>query len=100
MAETGHQLDLLKQKTIAQSTTTKAPRQPAATSTPQNAGHSDQSWLQQADLDVPDAFLNQLDDTPAKGSCESQHAAYKTSKAAKKRKPAQPWFMMPEQKRQ
>ena len=56
LAETDHQLDLLKEKTIAQSTTTKAPRQPAAISTPQNAGHSDQSWLQQADLDVADAF--------------------------------------------
>ena len=100
LAETDHQLDWLKQKTIAQSTTTKAPRQPAATSTLQNAGHSDQSWLQQADLDVADAFLNQLDDTPAKGSSDSQHAIDKTSKPAKKWKPAQPWFMMPEQKRQ
>ena len=68
LAETDHQLDLLKQKTIAQSTTTKATRQPAATSTPQNAGHSNQSWLQQADLDAADDFLNWLDDTPAKGS--------------------------------
>ena len=100
LAETDHQLDLLKQKTIAQSTTIKAPRQPAATSTPQNAGHSDQLWLQQADLDVADAFLNQLDDTPAKGSSGSQHTADKTSKAAKKHKSTQPWFMMPEQKRQ
>ena len=42
LAETDNQLDLLKQKTIAQSTTTKAPRQPEAASTPQNTGHSDQ----------------------------------------------------------
>ena len=100
LAETDHQLDLLKQKTIAQSTTTKAPRQPAAMSTAQNAGHFDQSWLQQADLDVADAFFNQLDDTPAKGSGDSQHTADKTSKTAKKQKPAQPLFMMPEQERQ
>ena len=45
LAETDHQLDLLKQKNVAQSTTTKAPRQPAATSIPKNAGHSYQSWL-------------------------------------------------------
>ena len=100
LAETDHQLDLLKQKTVAQSTTTKAPRQLAATSTPQNAGHSDQPWLQQADLDVADAFLNHLDDTPAKVSSGSQHTTDKTSKAAKKQKSTQPCFMMPEQKRQ
>ena len=96
LAETDHQLDLLKQKSLAQSTTNKSSRQPAATSIPQNAGQADQSWLQQADLDVADAFLNQLDDTPAKGASDSQHIADKPGKAAKKRKPAQPWFMMPE----
>ena len=98
MAETDHQLDLLKQKFLAQFTTNKSSRQPAATNTSQNAGQADQSWLQKADLDAADAFLNQLDDTPAKGASDSQHIAHKPSKAAKKRKPAQLWFMMPEQK--
>ena len=100
LAETDHQLDLLKQKSLAQSTTNKSSRQPAATNTPQNAGQVDQSWLQQADLDAANAFLNQLDDTPAKGASDSQHITDKPSKDAKKRKPAQPWFMMPEQKQQ
>ena len=98
LSETDHQLDLLKQKSLAQSTTNKSSRQPAATSTPQNASQANQSWLQQADLDAADTFLNQLDETPAKGASNSQHIADKPSKAAKKRKPAQPWFMMPEQK--
>ena len=98
LAETDHQLDLLKQKSLAQSTTNKSSRQPAVTSTPQNAGQADQSWLQQANLDAANAFLNQLDDTQAKGAGDSQHIIDKPGKAAKKRKPAQPRFMMPEQK--
>ena len=40
---------------------------PAATSTPQTTGQQDQLWLQQVDLDAVDAFLDQLDETPAKG---------------------------------
>ena len=67
LAELDHQLDILKQKTLAQSTTGQGSSQPAVTSTPQNASHQDQSWLKQADLDAANAFLNQLDDTPAKG---------------------------------
>ena len=87
LAETDHQL---KQKSLTQSTANKGSRQPAATSTPQNAGQADQSWLQEADLDAADTFLNQLDDTPANGAGDSQHSADKPRKAAKKRKPAQP----------
>ena len=98
LAETDHQLNLFKQKSLAQSTTNKGSRQPATTSMPQNAGQADQSWFQQADLDVANAFLNQLDDTPTKGVSDSQHITDKPSKAAKKRKPVQPWFLMPEQK--
>ena len=98
LAETDHQLDLLKQNSLAQSTANKSSRQPAATSAPQNAGQADQSWLQQANLEVADAFLNQLGDTPAKGAGDSQHITDKPSKATKKRKPAQLWFLMPEQK--
>ena len=77
-----HQLDMLKQKTLAQSATGKGSSQPAATSTPQSAGHQDQSWLQQADLDAADAFLNKLDDTPAKGSGDNNHAMDKPSKTS------------------
>ena len=98
LAEMDHQLDMLKQKTLAQSTSGKSCSQSAATSTPQNTGHQDQSWLQQADLDAADAFLNQLDDTPAKGSGDNNQAMDKSSKPSKKHKLAQPWFMMPEQK--
>ena len=36
LAETDHQLDMLKQKTLAKSTTGKGSSQPAATSMPQN----------------------------------------------------------------
>ena len=94
LAETDHQLDVLKQKSLAQSTTNKSSGQPAATSIPQNAGQADQSWLQQADLDAADAFLNHLDGTSANGASDSQYIVDKPSKAAKKRKPTQPWFMM------
>ena len=79
-----HQLDMLKQKTLAQSASGKSSSQPAATSTPKNASHQDQSWLQQADLDVADAFLNQMDDTPAKGSGDNNHATDKSGKPSKK----------------
>ena len=84
LAETDHQLDMLRQKTLAQSTSDKSSSQPAATSTPQNASHQDHSWLQQADLDAADAFLNQLVETPAKGSGGNNHATDKSSKTLKK----------------
>ena len=71
-----------------------------AISTPQMANHQDQSWLQQTDLDAADAFLNKLDNTPAKGSDKHCQPAEKSSKPSKKRKPAQPWFMLPEQEHQ
>ena len=72
--------------------------QPAATSTPQTMGQQDQSWLQQADLDTVDAFLDQLDETPAKGLDNHNQPVDKSSKPSKKRKPAQPQFMLPEEK--
>ena len=93
-----HQLDMLKQKTLAQSASGKSSSQPAAKSTPQNASHQDQSGLQQADSDAANAFLKQFDDTPAKRSSNNNHAMDKSSKPSKKQKLAQPWFMMPEQK--
>ena len=61
-----HQFDLLRQKTASQPALGKSSSQPVATSTPQTAAQQDQSWLQQADIDAADAFLNQLDDTPGK----------------------------------
>ena len=79
---------MLKQKSLAQSAASKGSSQPAATSTPQNASHQDQSWLKQVDLDAADSFLNQLDDTAAKGSGDNNHAMDKHSKAKKKWKPA------------
>ena len=81
-----------------QSTSGKSSNQPAATSTPQMTGQQDQSWLQQADLDAADVFLDQLDETPAKGSDNHNQPVDKSSKPSKKWKPAQPWFMLPEQK--
>ena len=98
LVEMDHQLDMLKQKTLAQYTSGKSSSQPAATSIPQNTGHQDQSWLQQADLDAADAFLNQLDDTPVKGSGNNNQVMDKSSKSSKKCKLVQPWFMMPKQK--
>ena len=46
LAETDHQLDMLRQKTLTQSTSGKSSSQPVATSTSENVGHQDQSWLQ------------------------------------------------------
>ena len=45
LAEIDHQLYMLKQNSLAQSTSGKSSSQPAATSTPQATGHQDQSWL-------------------------------------------------------
>ena len=84
LAKMDHQLDMLKQKVSAQPASGKSSCQPVATSTPQNTGHQDQSWLQQADSDVADAFLNQLDETPAKESGDNNHAMDKSSKPSKK----------------
>ena len=95
LAETDQQLDMLKQKSLAQSTSGKSSSQPAATSTPQTTSHQDQSWLQQAELDAADAFLDQLDDTPARGSGNNNQLTDKSSKPSKKCKLVQPWFMMP-----
>ena len=100
LAEMNHQLDMLKQKLLAQSTTGKSSSQPAATSTPQTTSHQDQSWLQQADLNTTDSVLNQLDNTPVKGSGDNSQLTDKSNKPSKKCKPVQPWFMMPEQKQQ
>ena len=83
-----------------QPTSGKSSNQPAATSTPQTMGQQDQSWLQQADMDVADEFLDQLDETPAKGSDNHNQPVDKSSKPSKKWKPAQPWFMLPEKKHQ
>ena len=80
-----HQLDILKQKTLPQSATGKGSSQPTAISSPQNAGHQDQLWLQQANLDALDAFLNQ-----AKGSGNNNPAMGKPGKTSKKWKLAQP----------
>ena len=84
LAKMDHQLDMLKQKTLAQTALGKSSSQQVATSTPQNTGHQDQLWLQQADLDVANAFLSQLDDTPARGSGNNNHAMDKCSKPSKK----------------
>ena len=84
LAETDHQLDMLKQKSLTQSTIGKGSSQPAATSTSQNTSHHDQSWLQQADLEAADTFLNQLDDTPAKWSGDNNHTIDKSCKTSKK----------------
>ena len=71
-----------------------------ASSTPQSAAQWDQSWLQQADINVADAFLNQLDDTPAKNTDTPVQQMEKPTKTSKKRKAKQPWFMLPKQKHQ
>ena len=79
---------------------TQSSSQPVVTSTPQPVAPQDQSWLQQADIDAADAFLNQLDENPAKNTENITQQTDKSSKTSKKRKPAQPWFMLPEQKHQ
>ena len=84
LAETDQQFDLLIWKTSAQPTSGKGACQPAATSTPQIVTQQDQSWLQQADIDAADAFLNQLDDTLAKGADSQKQPADKSSKTSKK----------------
>ena len=67
---------------------------------PVSSGTSQHQWLQQAELDVADAFLDQLDETPAKDSTAPVMTAEKQSKSSKKRKHNQPWFQFPEQKKQ
>ena len=84
LAETDHQLDLLRQKSSVQPTSGKSSNQPVATSMPQATGQQEQSWLQQADLDAADAFLDQLDETPAKGSDNHNPPMDKCRKPSKK----------------
>ena len=79
LAETDHQLDMLTQKTLAQSTSDKSSSQPVATSTPQTTSHQDQSWPHQVDIDAADVFLNQLDDTPVKRSDNHNQPADRSS---------------------
>ena len=91
---------MLRKKTSVQSTLGKSSSQPVATSTPWNASHQDQLWLQQVDIDAADAFLNQLDEIPAKGSDNHSQPMDKSSKPSNKWKPVQPWFMLLKQKHQ
>ena len=86
LAETDHQLDLLHKKTAKQPTVAQSSDQPVATSTPQPVAAQDQSWLQQADIDAADAFLNQLDETPAKSTENVTQQTDKSNKTSKKRK--------------
>ena len=67
---------------------------------PVSRGAGQHQWLKQAELDVADALLDQLDETPAKDSTAPVTMAEKQSKSSKKRKQNQPWFQLPEQKRQ
>ena len=92
LAETDHQLDLLRQKSSVHPPSGKSSNQPVAASTPQAIGQQEQSWLQQADLDAADAFLDQLDETPAKRSDNHNSPMDMSSKPSRKQKPAQPWF--------
>ena len=84
LAETDHQLDLLRQKSSVQPPSSKSSNQPVAPSTPQATGQQEQLWLQQADLEAMDAFLDQLDDTPAKRSDSHNPPMDKSCKPSRK----------------
>ena len=84
LAETDHQLDLLRQKSSVHPPSSKRSNQPVAASTPQAMGQQEQSWLQQADLDAADAFLDQLDETTAKRSDNHNPPMDKSSKPSRK----------------
>ena len=100
IAETDEQLAHLHQQSKTSKPTEKNVTHPTASSTPSSSGNSQHQWLQQAGLDVVDAFLDQLDETPAKDPATPAVQAEKQSKSFKKRKNNQPWFQLPEQKRQ
>ena len=84
LAETDHQLDLLRKKMAVQPAVGKSSSQPVAVSTPQTMAQHDQPWLQQADIDAADTFLDHLDDTSSKGTDSHNQPAEKSSKSSKK----------------
>ena len=63
-----------------------------ASSTQLSSGNIQYQWLQQAELDVVDAFLDQLEETPATEPATPAVQVEKQSKSSKKRKNNQPWF--------
>ena len=97
---TDEQLAHLWQQTKSMKSSDKEGSQPTASSTPLASGNLQQQWLQQGEQDVADAFLDQLDETPAKDRETPALQSKRQSKASKKRKNNQPWFQLPEQKRQ
>ena len=68
IAETDEQLAHLRQQSKSSKSNDKNITDPTASSTLVSSGTSQHQWLQQAELDVVDAFLDQLDETPAKDS--------------------------------
>ena len=66
------QLEHLQQLSKSTKSNDKEGSQPIASSTPQSSRTFWQQWLQQAELDV-DAFLDQLDEMPAK-DCDTPEA--------------------------
>ena len=79
---TDEQLAHLQQQSKNTKFSNKEGKQPVASSTPQSRGHFQQQWLQQAELDIADAFLDKLDEMPAK-DCEALAVqSEKQSKAA------------------
>ena len=78
----------------------KSVPQPFAASTLSGNIDSQQQWLQQAELDVADAFLDQLDDTPTKTHEVPAKQLEQPAKSSNKCKKSQPWFQLQEQKQQ
>ena len=97
---TDEQLALLQHQSSSKRSSDKEESLPTVAGTPQPSGNLQQQWLQQAELDVTDMFLDHLDDTPAKHKGTPVVQSDRQSKTSKKWKNNQPWFQLPEQKRQ
>ena len=92
IAETDEQLAFLRHQAHNATPGEKSVPQPSAASTPSGNIDSHQRWLQQAELDIADTFLDQLDDTPTKTHEVPAKPLEQPVKSSNKYKKSQPWF--------
>ena len=90
IAETDDQLACLRQQAQNAAPVEKSVPQPSAASTPSGNIDSQQQWLQQAELDVADTFLDQLNDTPTKTHEVPAKQSEQPAKSSNKCKKSQP----------
>ena len=100
IAETDEQLVCLRHQAHNATPGEKSVPQPSAASTPSGNIDSQPQWLQQTELDIADAFLDQLDDTPTMTHEVPAKQSEQPAKSSNKCNKSKPLFQLPEQKQQ